>query len=155
LREGARLAGNRAGGVFMALSFDTVMDTKALRIFLVEDSPILRERLSDMLATWGDVDIVGHAETEETAVEKLQSEEWDVLILDLQLLRGTGLGVLRGLAGHRRPDTTVIVLTNYAIPSYQAHSVQLGADYFFDKAHEFRRIVEVLDEISQKRRSLQ
>jgi two-component system response regulator DevR len=131
------------------------MTTNALRIFLVEDSPILRERLSDMLSTWGDVSIVGHAETEESAVAMLQAEEWDVLILDLQLLRGTGLGVLRGLSGQRKPGTTVIVLTNYAIPSYRTHSMQLGADYFFDKAHEFGRIVDVLDDINKKRQPAQ
>lgn len=140
----------------MMLSFDTeTMANQALRIFLVEDSPILRERLSDMLSTWGDVMIVGHAETEESAASQLQAGEWDVLILDLQLLRGTGLGVLRGLSGQRKPDTTVIVLTNYAIPSYRAHSMQLGADYFFDKGREFGRIVDVLDEINKKRRSVQ
>jgi DNA-binding NarL/FixJ family response regulator len=140
----------------MTLSFENeTMADKALRIFLVEDSPILRERLSDMLATWGDVTIVGHAETEESAISQLQTGEWDVLILDLQLLRGTGLGVLRGLSGQRKPGTTVIVLTNYAIPSYHTHSMQLGADYFFDKAHEFGRIVDVLDDINKKRRTVQ
>ncbi len=123
----------------------------ALRIFLVEDSPILRERLVEMLASWGAIEIVGHAETEAAADAALQAQEWDVLILDLQLLQGTGLGVLRNLGSHRRAGTLVIVLTNYAIPMYRERSMQLGADYFFDKAHEFARIKDVLDELAKKK----
>lgn len=125
--------------------------TTALRIFLVEDSPILRERLVEMLASWGKIEIVGHAETEAAADAALQAQDWDVLILDLQLLQGTGLGVLRNLGSHRRAGTLVIVLTNYAIPLYRERSMQLGADYFFDKAHEFARIKDVLDEVARKK----
>ena len=123
----------------------------ALRIFLVEDSPMLRERLAETLASRTDVKIVGHAETEASALRSLEAEPWDVLILDLQLLHGTGLGVLRGLSEHRSPGTTVIVLTNYSIPSYRTHSMQLGADYFFDKMREFERVFDVLAEISSRR----
>lgn len=126
-------------------------NSTALRIFLVEDSPILRERLVEMLASWGEIEIVGHAETEAAADVALQSQEWDVLILDLQLLQGTGLGVLRNLGSHRKLGTLVIVLTNYAIPLYRERSMQLGADYFFDKAHEFARIKDVLDELARKK----
>lgn len=125
--------------------------TTPLRIFLVEDSPILRERLVEMLASWGKIEIVGHAETEAAADAALQAQDWDVLILDLQLLQGTGLGVLRNLGSHRRAGTLVIVLTNYAIPLYRERSMQLGADYFFDKAHEFARIKDVLDEVARKK----
>lgn len=125
----------------------------ALRIFLVEDSPMLRERLAETLANRADVEIVGHAETEAKALDSLQAQPWDVLILDLQLLHGTGLGVLRGLSGRREPGTTVIVLTNYSIPSYRTHSMQLGADYFFDKMQEFGRVFEVLTDISVRRQN--
>src|SRR5689334_89282 len=87
-----------------------------LRIFLVEDSAILRERLIETLSSWGDTEIVGHAETEAAAETGLRVNNWDVLVLDLQLLQGTGIGVLQNLKDYRRPDTLVIVLTNYVIP---------------------------------------
>src|SRR5688572_8858379 len=107
------------------------MRNRSIRIFLVEDSPILRDRLSDMLQSWSQVKIVGHAATELEAEKALRENDWDILILDLQLLQGTGLGVLRTLNTHRRPGRIVIVLTNYSIPLYRAQSMQLGADYFF------------------------
>lgn len=124
-----------------------------LRIFLVEDSAILRDRLAETFATWGNVEMVGHAETEAAAEAALRTQDWDVLILDLQLLHGTGLGVLRSLRSHRKPGTTVIVLTNYAIPSYRARSLELGADYFFDKARDFEKIKDVFNELAEKRKA--
>ena len=125
----------------------------ALRIFLVEDSAILRDRLSEAIATWGTVQMTGHAETEAAADAALRTGDWDVLILDLQLLQGTGLGVLRNLRGYRKPGTSVIVLTNYAIPSYRARSMELGADYFFDKTKDFSKIKDVFTEMVDKKRA--
>ena len=123
-----------------------------LRVFLVEDSAILRDRLAEMFAAWANVEMVGHAETEAAAETALRTQDWDVLILDLQLLHGTGLGVLRSLRSHRKPGTSVMVLTNYAIPSYRARSLELGADYFFDKASDFASIKNVFSELAEKRK---
>jgi two-component system OmpR family response regulator len=128
-------------------------DPEALRIFLVEDSAILRDRLSEAIAAWGKVKMVGHAETEAVADAALRGGDWDVLILDLQLLQGTGLGVLRNLNGYRKPGTSVVVLTNYAIPSYRARSMELGADYFFDKTKDFSKIKDVFSEMAEKKRA--
>jgi DNA-binding NarL/FixJ family response regulator len=122
-----------------------------LRIFLVEDSAIIREQLIDALAGWADIEIVGHAETEAAATTALRTQDWDVLVLDLQLLQGSGLGLLQNLQNYRRPATSVIVLTNYVIAAYRNRATQLGADYFFDKASEFVRVRDALIEISKKR----
>lgn len=130
-----------------------ISETVPLRIFLVEDSAILRDRLAETFATWPNVEMVGHAETEAAAEAALSTQDWDVLILDLQLLHGTGLGVLRSLRSHRKPGTTVIVFTNYAIPSYRARSLELGADYFFDKANDFSKIEDVFSKLAELRKA--
>ena len=81
----------------------------------------------------------------------LNAAPWDAMVLDLQLRHGTGLGVLRALISRRPPNTKVIVLTNYAFPQYRAKSMALGADYFFDKAREYHRVREVLDDLAADR----
>jgi two-component system OmpR family response regulator len=125
-----------------------VQTTAPLRVLLVEDSPLIRERLAESLVEPGRIEIVGDADSEAAAVALVQSPAWDALVLDLQLKNGTGLGVLRALKPIRRPDTRVIVLTNYAFPQYRAKSLAMGADYFFDKAREYHRVREVLDSLS-------
>jgi DNA-binding NarL/FixJ family response regulator len=122
-----------------------------LRVFLVEDSPIIRDRLTESLSVPGRIEIVGHADTEQSAVEALSGAEWDALVLDLQLKQGTGLGVLKAIAAARPPGSKVIVLTNYAIPQFRERSVALGADFFFDKSREYYRVRSVLEEMAGER----
>src|SRR5690348_13788508 len=111
-----------------------VPNETALRVLLVEDSPLIRERLAESIADPGRIEIVGQADSEQAAIGMLSAAPWDAMVLDLQLRHGTGLGVLRALISRRPPNTKVIVLTNYAFPQYRAKSMALGADYFFDKA---------------------
>lgn len=123
-----------------------------LRVFLVEDSPIIRERLTESLTATGHVAVVGHADTEREAIASLAGGEWDAVVLDLQLKQGTGLGVLKALPPPERPTKAkVIVLTNYAIPQYRDRCLALGADYFFDKSREYDRVREVLEQLAEAR----
>lgn len=116
---------------------------------------MIRERLAETLAEPGRIEIVGEADAETEAVVLVTQTAWDVLVLDLQLKHGTGLGVLRALAKEsaRNPAAQVIVLTNYAFPQYRAKSLALGADFFFDKAREYHRVREVLDGLVNRRMS--
>ncbi len=125
--------------------------TTQLRVVLIEDSPIIRERLIESLTSTGNIKVVGQADSERGAVAALASGEWDAVILDLQLKQGTGLGVLKALAPVRPAGTKVIVLTNYAIPQYRDRSLALGADYFFDKSREYDRVRNVLEELAAAR----
>jgi two-component system, OmpR family, response regulator len=122
-----------------------------LRVVLVEDSPIIRERLVESLTATGVIKVVGYADSERAAVAALASGEWDAVILDLQLKQGTGLGVLKALGSVRPAGAKVIVLTNYAIPQYRDRSLALGADYFFDKSREYDRVRNVLEEMAGAR----
>ena len=122
-----------------------------LRVLLVEDSPLIRERLAESIADPGRIEIVGQADSEQAAIGMLGAAPWDAMVLDLQLRHGTGLGVLRALISRRPANVKVIVLTNYAFPQYRAKSMALGADYFFDKAREYHRVREVLDDLASDR----
>ena len=122
---------------------------KKLRIVIVEDSAIIRARLAESLTEIPSLEIVGLAETEQEAVALLRGAEWDAAVLDLQLKKGTGLGVLKALAQVPKPaHSKVIVFTNYAFPQYRERSLTLGADYFFDKSREFHRVREVLSDLA-------
>lgn len=122
-----------------------------VRVVLVEDSPLLRERLAESLAVPGRIEIVAHADGETAALERLRATEWDALVLDLQLRQGTGIGLLRSLQAIRPAGVVVIVLTNYAIPRLREHSLALGADHFFEKARDFNRVREVLEALAAAR----
>ncbi|MGH8802181.1 MAG: response regulator transcription factor [Casimicrobiaceae bacterium] len=122
-----------------------------LRVLLIEDSPLIRERLAETIAEPGRIEVVGQADSEQAAVGLLVSTAWHAMVLDLQLRHGTGLGVLRALVSMRPAGARVIVLTNYAFPQYRAKSLALGADHFLDKAREYHRVREILDGLARER----
>ncbi|HEX7327553.1 MAG TPA: response regulator [Casimicrobiaceae bacterium] len=126
-------------------------DALPLRVLLIEDSPLIRERLAETIIVAGRIEIVGQADSEHAAIGLLASTAWHAMVLDLQLRHGTGLGVLRALVSVRPPGARVIVLTNYAFPQYRAKSLALGADHFLDKAREYHRVREILDTLAQGR----
>src|SRR5678815_4332325 len=81
---------------------------RCLRVFLVEDSVSLRERLGDFLSEPGKIEMIGFAATETDAVRELTSQPVDVAIVDLNLKEGTGLGVIESIrAQHAKAPPTI------------------------------------------------
>ena len=115
-----------------------------LRVLLVEDSQLLAERLREALGQMPGVEVTGTADREDQAVTMARASPVDAMVLDLQLKQGTGFGVLRALA---KPRPAVIVLTNYALPTYEARARELGAEYFLDKSRDLERLGEIVAEL--------
>lgn len=116
-----------------------------LRVYLVEDAPSFRDRLFDFLAEPGEVDMIGFAETEADAVRALRSEVADVVIVDLHLKAGSGIGVIESVRAMRpTPPPTIVVLTNYAFPEFEHACRSRGANYFFDKTSQFGAVKALL-----------
>src|SRR5689334_15264523 len=95
--------------------------THPLRVFLVEDSAVLRDRLAESLGSLSGVQIVGTSDTEESAVTALRNMHCDVVVLDLQLKQGNGFNVLKAIRHSESVDhkKVVVVLTNYAFSLYR------------------------------------
>jgi two-component system, OmpR family, response regulator len=122
-----------------------------LRVALVDDSERIRARLAEMLGEIPNVEIAFAADTEGDAVRLIAQEDWDVLILDLQLRVGTGLGVLKAMQGLRGQDERVaMIFTNYGFRQYRERTIALGADYFFDKARDLDALRDAVAERAAK-----
>lgn len=118
---------------------------KPLKVYLVEDSPLLRERVIESLAENGTSRVVGTADSEEEAVNGILDCKPDAVVLDIQLRKGNGFNVLRRLNAlplARRP--LVVMLTNHNTPGYRLRAYAAGTDYFFDKASEFHCVSKVM-----------
>lgn len=119
-----------------------------LKVYIVEDSAVLRERVIESLEEAGNSRIVGSADTEEDAVNGIIQCAPDAVVLDIQLREGNGLNVLRRLR-NMQPEVRplVIVLTNYNYPEFRFRAMTAGTDYFFDKATELHRVAEILNSL--------
>jgi DNA-binding NarL/FixJ family response regulator len=109
----------------------------ALKTFIVEDSPVIRENLVATLEELGPVLVVGTAEDETSAVQWLSEagNQFDLVIVDIFLKKGTGLGVISA-ANSFAQQHKLVVLTNYATADMRAKCLALGADEVFDKSND-------------------
>jgi len=130
-------------------SMDSMTRTDCLRVLLVEDSKVLTERLTEAIRQIPEVELVGIADTEVAAISAATCETVDVIILDLHLKQGTGFGVMRALVG-RPCKPRIVVLTNYDLPEYKNAAIALGATHFLDKARDYGRLGDVLQEIHKQ-----
>ena len=111
--------------------------TTALRTFIVEDSPVIRENLVATLEELLPLKVVATAEDEAGAVQWLSdpNNECELGIIDIFLKRGTGLGVLKAVR-RAKPHVKLVVLSNFATPDMRRACLDLGADKVFDKSNE-------------------
>lgn len=114
-----------------------------VRTFIVEDSAIIRDNLIAALEELADVQVIGSVPDEAGAVSWLvqASERCDLVIIDIFLKTGSGLGVLRA-AAHAGLAAKFVVLTNYATPDMRRRCEQLGADRVFDKSRELESLID-------------
>ena len=112
---------------------------QAFRVFLVEDSPIVLERLESMLGTIAGAATIGRASRADEAIHGILDAHPDAVVLDLNLAEGSGFDVLRAVHA-RAPEIDVYMLTNFSADPYRRLAVRLGARGFFDKSKEFENV---------------
>lgn len=112
------------------------------RVVLVDDSPVVRERLAAMLEEAG-VEVVGQAKDASKGLEIIRQLAPDVVVLDMELPGRNGVGLLEDLQGEPR-QPLVIMLTNDNGPGVREQCLGAGASFFFHKASEFERVLDVL-----------
>lgn len=118
-----------------------------LNVLLVEDSRLLSERLRESLEALDGVRVVASVADEAAAAEAVAERRVDAIVLDLQLRKGTGFGLLERL-GRERP--TVIVFTNYELPEYRRQARALGVEHFLSKSRDYDRLPLLIQDLEKK-----
>ena len=121
-----------------------------MRIFIAEDSLIVRERLVGMIEEVGGMEVVGQASSVSEARVQIARLEPDVALLDVRLSDGNSFEVLAAiLAGGF--DTQVIMMSENPFEQYRTEAKRLGAAHFFHKSQEFEKIVPALMALQEGR----
>jgi DNA-binding NarL/FixJ family response regulator len=125
------------------------LETTLVRVFLVEDSPLIRRRIIDNLLSIGGFVVVGFAESEDDAVAAIAETKPDVIVTDIRLREGNGIEVVRQV--RQTPAASppkIYVLSNYASAEYRRECELVGADAFFDKSGEYDRFLDALQHVA-------
>ena len=114
-----------------------------MKVLIVEDSPLISERLNQMLSELDQVEVVGRAADGDEALRLFDESQPAVVLLDLEIPRRNGLEVLREVRKRVEP-CLVVMFTSYDLPDFREACLRAGADFFLRKSTEFERVVEIV-----------
>jgi DNA-binding NarL/FixJ family response regulator len=103
-----------------------------IRLLVVDDHPVFRQGLRDVLSTDSEIVVVGEAADGKEALEQAYALQPDVILMDINLPGNSGLQATSQLQ-ERLPEARVIVITGYDEPEQIYHSLRAGAAAFCSK----------------------
>ncbi|PHV13734.1 DNA-binding response regulator [Janthinobacterium sp. BJB1] len=108
------------------------MTSQKIRVLLVDDHIVARKGIRLMLGMDDGIDVAGEAETAHAALDLLQSQPFDVAIIDIGLSDQNGLQLLKRLR-REWPRLAVLMLSMYAETVYAVRALQYGAAGYLTK----------------------
>ena len=118
------------------------MAPPTLRVLIVDDEALGRQRLEDLLRHEEGVEIAGFADNGDSAIEAIRTLKPALVFLDVQMPRRTGLEVVRDIGPENMPPTIfVTAYDRYALDAFEVAAVDYLVKPFDDERFEqaFRR----------------
>jgi two-component system response regulator LytT len=117
-----------------------------LRAYIVDDEPLARDELSYLLRRSKKVEIVGEAESIDTALAQIQDLKPDIVFVDIQLAENSGLDLARQLLdlNHRTEVVFATAFDEYALKAFELNA----ADYIL-KPYDERRILQTVEKVAR------
>lgn len=112
-------------------------------LLIVDYSDLIRTSLQALLGSIDGITSIREARTLKEALNSARLEPPTLVILDLALPDGLGTRVIKPLK-RISPTPRIAMLTLLAGPAYRERCLQLGADWFFDKACDIEDLLEVV-----------
>lgn len=121
-----------------------------MRVIIADDSEIVRSRLVEMLKEIKGIDVVAEAKDSREAIEVIMTHHPDLVIMDIRMPGNDGIVAIETIRKTKRNKPKIIVFTNYPYLQYRKKCMDAGADFFFYKALEFEKLVELIKELAHK-----
>jgi DNA-binding NarL/FixJ family response regulator len=120
-----------------------------VQVFIVDDSPLVRQRLAELLLDVEDTRLVGEAATVAEALARIPVVHPDFVTLDIRMPDGDGVTVLSAVKRLDHPPL-VGILTIFPSDLCRRRCIELGADYFWDKGRDLAEIPGVLRALARQ-----
>lgn len=120
-----------------------MMTATKVRLFLVDDHPLVREWLAQLLQGEADFEVVGEAEDAAAALAAMEQSPPDLAVVDLSLRSGSGLELIKSLRA-RLPAVQVLVLSMHEELTQVERALRAGASGYVMKRESTQQIVEAI-----------
>lgn len=119
------------------------MSSPAIRVFLVDDHPLVRDWLKSLLEIEQDFIVIGEADEPTAAIAAMTADPPDIAVVDLSLKRGSGLDVIKALQT-RAPGIRSLVLSMHEGISDVERALRAGARGYVMKGESSNQIVPAI-----------
>jgi two-component system invasion response regulator UvrY len=116
------------------------------RILLVDDHPVVRQGIKQVLTGAFHPALIGEASNAEEGMIEIKNTEWDVLVLDLSLPGTSGLDLLKDLR-RERPTLPVLILSMYPPDQFARRAMNAGALGYLTKDSNPNELVKAVGEV--------
>lgn len=117
------------------------------RILLVDDHTIFREGLKRLLAEQAGYHVIAEASDGAEMLRRLRNDEFDVMLLDINMPGRSGLDMLPSIRAER-PGLPVIVLSMYPTDQYALRAFQAGAAGYVSKDMDARELIQAVNKVA-------
>lgn len=118
-----------------------------IKVLLVDDQGIIREGLSLILGLYDDIEIVGQASNGLEAIEFLESQSADVVLMDIRMPVMNGVEAVKEIK-KRGINTKILILTTFNEDEYVFDAMKYGANGYLLKDVKGERLYEVIKSIN-------
>ena len=113
------------------------------QVFLVDDHPLVREWLTNLINKRPDLRVCGEAGSAPEALRLIESLRPDVAIVDLTLASGSGMELIKDLQLNH-PGVAVLVLTMHDESVYALRALRAGARGYIMKAEATQKVIQAI-----------
>ena len=114
-----------------------------IRVLIVDDHPVVRRGLLQILAEEPDMEAAAEAETASELLHMVDEGEWDVIVLDISLPDRSGLDALKDVKA-MRPGLPVLVLSMHPEDQYALRVLKAGAAGYVNKDSASEELVNAV-----------
>lgn len=119
----------------------------SIRIVIAEDSSYQRKKISEMINLHKGMEVVGFAKNGRDALENIEKLNPDVLILDLEMPKMTGLKAFEFLSEHYPIPTVILSVTDPRTLDFESQAILLGAiDYIMKPGGKWKEMLPIIEE---------
>jgi NarL family two-component system response regulator LiaR len=129
------------------------MPQAKIRVFIVDDHPLIRNGLATMIGAEDDLEFIGEAGSGEEAVRVLPALAPDVVLMDQVMGAIDGIEAIETLK-KRLPDTKFVILTSLVEPALVRRAIGAGARGFLLKTASAHDLVAAIRNVHAGRRVL-